>query len=216
MKNRKKNRQADAPIIEPMGDSTPTTEVVPQDATVESTEAVPQDAPAESTEPIVAAEPTEDELKAAAEKAAQDEFLGTVETPAVTDTAKAKGNRRFAVGSAVDGTIYRLTADEPKARPNTLAGALYDELKVHGAGTVSELVDRLNKDGVYERVALKSATLRPYSSVAYWLKTWRKEGHAEVVIPGAEVEAPATTEAPAEVEAPATTEAPAEVEAIAS
>ena len=57
---------------------------------------------------------------------------------------------------------------------------------MNGAGTCSELVDRLNRDGVYERVALKSATLRPYSSVMYWLKTWRGEGLVSVVIPGAE------------------------------
>ena len=152
--------------------------------------------PADATE--VELGPTaKDAAIQAAEIAAQDELLGTIEVPAVTETTRAKGNRKFTVGSAVDGTIFALVpGNEPKARPNTLAGALYDELKVNGPGTVSELVDRLNRDGVYERVALKSATLRPYSSVAYWLKTWRKEGHCAVVIPGAEVEAPATTEAP--------------------
>lgn len=183
-------------------------EVPVQEVAVETTEA--------STEPTTmddgtqnpkggqapdSAEPTKETL----EREAEDALLGKpgVETPSATETGRAKANRRHAVGSAVDGTVFAIGGDrgEPKARPNTLAGALYDELKVNGAGTCSELVERLNRDGVYERVALKSATLRPYSSVMYWLKTWRGEGLVSVVIPGAE--APATeptSDEPAAVE----------------
>jgi hypothetical protein len=94
---------------------------------------------------------------------------------APTATKTAKADRRYTVGSAVDGTIYA-AAGAIKARPATLAGAIADDLRAKGPATVSQMVDRLNEDGVYERVAYKSATLRPYSSVAYWLKTWAKAG----------------------------------------
>jgi hypothetical protein len=111
------------------------------------------------------------------------ETPAVVEVPEVVETTTAKANRRFTVGSAVDGTRYAVKGLGPVGRPVTLAGALAAELR-KAPGTTAELVDRLNADGTYERVALKSATLRPFSSVAYWLKRWVKEGTAAVQIEG--------------------------------